>query len=700
MKTELTIRGMHCASCAGNIEKALKQVDGVQKASVNFATERAVVNSENVSEDALIAAVVKVGYQAEKYEMHTHHHHAESDQLGRDLLIAIACTLPIALGMLWMPWSLPVWLQCVLASVVQFWCGWPFYKASFYAARSGSANMDLLIAIGTTAAYLYSVVVYILGLPHHLYFESSAMIITLILFGRWLEAKSKKRASEAISKLLKLQPKMAFVERQGEWVEVRLEEVKVGDIFLVKPGENIPVDGVVIDGASSVNESMLTGESLPVEKNAFSKIFAATNNLNGSLKAKATQIGSKTAFAAIVRLVDEAQNSKAPVQRLADSISAVFVPVVILISLLTFLTWVWLSGDVSRALINSVSVLIIACPCALGLATPTVIMVASGLGAQKGILFKDAATIENAEKITLLVVDKTGTITEGRPEVTDVSSQDPHFLTVAMTLESHSNHPLADAITSYAKKQEIQPLPISNFSSISGKGVSGNIQGKAYFLGSPHLAEEQHVLLPKEVEALEKQGKTVVGVWTETTCLGYLAIRDEIRSDSSEAVKQLKELNIQTVMLTGDHRQTAEAVAKQTGIQDYFAEVLPDFKAQKVEELKKGHFVGMVGDGINDAPALAAANIGFSIGAGSDVAIEASDVTLVRNSLMSVVDAIQLSKRSMRKIKQNLFFAFVYNSLGIPLAVIGLMNPVVAAAAMALSSLSVVTNAILLRKEK
>lgn len=696
-KKELSIRGMHCASCAANIEKALKQVDGVEEASVNFATERAVIHGEHVSDRQLIFAVEQAGYQAEKYEMHAHHHHVDSEHLARDLIIAAACTIPLAIGMFWMPLMLPAWLQLVLASIVQFWCGWQFYKASYYSARSGSANMDLLIALGTTAAYLFSLVVYLYDLPQHLYFESSAMIITLILFGRWLEAKSKKRASEAISKLLKLQPKKAWIERQGQWIEIPLEEVKEGDLFLVKPGENIPVDGTVIEGSSSVNESMLTGESLPVDKKEGSKIFAATNNLNGSLKARATQVGSKTAFSAILRLVDQAQNSKAPVQRLADAISAIFVPIVILVSLITFFAWWGITGNFSNALINSVSVLIIACPCALGLATPTVILVASGLGAQKGILFKDAAAIENAEKINLLVVDKTGTVTEGTPIVTESSGQDPKFLSIALALEEPSNHPLADAVVSYVRQQKIEALKISNFESIPGKGVAAEIEGVRYYAGSSRFAEEQQVVFPKAVESAEKQGKTVVLVWSGTTCLGYFAISDRIRSDSAEAIEALNKLNIKPVMLTGDHFQTAETIAAQAGIQEFFADVLPEYKAMKVEELKNGHFVGMVGDGINDAPALAAANLGFAIGAGSDIAIEASDVTLVRNSLMSVVDAIVLSKNAMRKIKQNLFFAFIYNSLGIPLAMIGLMNPIFAAVAMALSSLSVVANALSLR---
>lgn len=695
MKIELTVRGMNCVSCASGIEKALKKLEGVESVTVNFATEKAIVdvNPDKVSIQDLLSAVADAGYQAEPYESTTHHHHAESPQ--RDLLIALICAVPFALGMVAMQWMPPPWLQLILATIVQFWCGRSFYHASYYAARSGSANMDLLIVLGTSAAYFFSLIVYLFGLSQPLYFESSVLIITLILFGRWLESKSKKQASDAIGKLLKLRPQLAFVERQGQWTEVPVEEVKKGDLFLVKPGENIPVDGIVIDGSSAVNESMLTGESLPVDKGAGSKVFAATNNLNGALKAKATQVGSETAFAAIVRLIDQAQNSRAPVQRLADSISSVFVPIVIFVSLVTLLTWWLFIGDFTAGLINSVSVLIVACPCALGLATPTVIVVASGLGAQKGILFKDASAIEKAGRINLLAVDKTGTMTIGKPLVTDVSGE--NSFSIALSLEAQSNHPLAQAIVSFLQERGVKDLPVTHFESFSGKGVAADVESTRYYLGSPRFAEEQKVLVPPAVEALEKQGKTVVLLWTGTTSLGFFAVSDPIRPDSKEAIDQLKQMNIHTLMLTGDHRQTAAAIAAQAGIEDFEADLLPESKVKKIEQLKKKHFVGMVGDGINDAPALAAANVGFAIGAGSDVAIEASDVTLMRSSLLSVVDAVRLSKKAMKKIKQNLFFAFIYNSLGIPLAVIGLFNPVVAAAAMALSSISVVLNAVRLK---
>lgn len=568
--------------------------------------------------------------------------------------------------------------------------------------------MDVLVALGTSMAYCFSAVVTALELDQHVYFEASAAIITLVLLGKLMEARAKGKTSEAIEALIKLQPKMARIERDGETLEVPASSLQVNDVFIVRPGENLPVDGVVIEGASSVNESMLTGESLPVGKQVGAKVFAATQNVNGLLKCRATSVGTHTQLAAIIRLVEEAQGSKAPIQRLADTISGIFVPVVVVISLLTLgVTW-WLTHMFVAALINAVAVLVIACPCALGLATPTAIMVGTGRGAQIGVLVKNAAALEHAEKIQTLIVDKTGTLTEGKPEVTDIipahSISAQELLQTAASLEQGSEHPLARAVLDSAQKQQLSLRAITDFSAIAGSGITARINGVQYLLGSPKFLAQQGVVLEeKPVAALQNEGKTVVAVASgaENTprLLGYLAIADRLRATSIKAIKQLQAMGIDVVMLTGDNTMTAAAIAQQTGISHYRAEVLPQDKAAEVTKMKNsGKFTAMVGDGINDAPALAAADVSFAIGAGSDVAIETADITLIRNDLMSVADAISLSRATLRKIRQNLFFAFVYNTLGIPLAAAGMLNPVIAGAAMAMSSVSVVSNSLLLKR--
>jgi Cu+-exporting ATPase len=605
---------------------------------------------------------------------------------------------------------LPRWLQLLLATPVQFWVGKRFYVGAWRALRGGGANMDVLVALGTSMAYLFSAVVTLLALNQHVYFEASAAIITLVLLGKLMEARAKSKASAAIEELVKLQPKTARVERDGAIIEIPAGEVKVDDIFIVRPGENLPVDGIVIEGASSVNEAMLTGESLPVAKQPGEKVFAATMNQQGMLKCRATSVGSHTQLAAIVRLVEEAQGSKAPIQRLADTISGIFVPVVVALSAMTlFFTW-WLAGDFVPALINGVAVLVIACPCALGLATPTAIMVGTGRGAQAGVLVKNAAALEQAEKIQVLIVDKTGTLTEGRPAITDIvpsgSITGHDLLQLAVTLEQGSEHPLAKAVTDYAGSMDIQPRTMSNFSAVTGSGITARIDGVEHILGSPGFLRERGAPLDdNSIVVLQAKGKTVVGLAAATASggsfevLGYLAIADQLRSSSAPAVERLQAMGIEVVMLTGDNSATAAAIARQAGITVYRAEVLPQDKAAEVVKTKaNGKFTGMVGDGINDAPALAAADVSFAIGAGSDVAIEAADITLMRNDLMSVADAISLSRATLRKIRQNLFFAFIYNILGIPLAAIGLLNPVIAGAAMAMSSVSVVSNSLLLKR--
>lgn len=634
---------------------------------------------------------------------HGHDHPVDPKQTARVFWTSLLFTIPLWLMMFGL--HIPVWAQLVCATIVQIVGGWPFYKSSFRSALHGEMDMDLLIALGTTAAYGFSLYALYAG-NQPLYFESSATIITLVLLGRLLEANSRKKAGDAIGKLLALQPQTVRLIREGVFQEVPIQDIHSNDLFVVRPGENIAVDGVVVEGDSSVNESLLTGESMPVLKSKDDLVYGGTNNLNGSLTIQAKKVGSDTALAGIVRLVEGAQNSRAPVQGLADQVSEVFIPAIILIALATFIGWYFYSGVVSQALINAVSVLVISCPCALGLATPTVISVASGLGAKQGILFKEAGAIEQAGKIETLVVDKTGTLTLGEPKVTGIypvnGMEENRLLAIAYALENKSLHPIAEAIQAYGKDKEIFILSVAGFSSVPGKGVSGNIQGEQYTIGSIRFAQDLGLELPiEEMSRAEQKGETIAALWNEKEIIGFITVSDQLRKNSVKAMALINRMGIHTVMLTGDHPQTAKAIAYKAGIQEFYADVLPEFKAKKVQELKeRGQIVGMVGDGINDAPALASSSVGFAIGAGSDVAIEASDVTLLKNDLMGVVEAIDLSKQTMRKAKQNLFFAFIYNLLGIPLAALGLLTPEIAAGAMALSSLSVVSNALLLRNWK
>jgi len=716
---QLQIRNMTCAACAGHIEKALNKLPGVS-ASVNVANETAKISVAPgaATVDDLITAVINAGYDASEMS-----ETSRADEKARRLAayhaerrlfwISAILTLPLVLQMGAMFTTgdmevLPRWLQWLLATPVQFWIGRRFYIGGWNALRSGGANMDVLVALGTSMAYLFSAVVTLFALDQHIYFEASAAIITLVLLGKLMEARAKGKTSEAIEALIKLQPKKARIEQDGQIIEVEASSLKVDDIIIVRPGENLPVDGVVIEGNSSINESMLTGESLPVNKQVGSNVFAATLNQQGLLKCRATSVGAQTQLAAIIHLVEEAQGSKAPIQRMADTISGIFVPIVVAISVLTFgITW-WLTGDFVPALIHAVAVLVIACPCALGLATPTAIMVGTGRGAQVGVLVKNAAALEHAEKIQTVIVDKTGTLTEGKPEVTDIvpvgSISALNLIQIAATLEQGSEHPLAKAVLDGARKQDIQLQQVSQFTAITGGGITANINEDAYLLGSPKFLIDRRTRVDEEqIKTLQAEGKTVIGIAkisnNTPTILGYLAIADQLRETSIQAVKRLQAMGIEVVMLTGDNAITASAIAKRTGITNFKAEVLPQDKANEVMAMKaSGKFTGMIGDGINDAPALAAADVSFAIGAGSDVAIEAADITLIRNDLMSVADAISLSRATLKKIRQNLFFAFVYNSLGIPLAAIGLLNPVIAGAAMAMSSVSVVTNSLLLKR--
>jgi Cu+-exporting ATPase len=717
-RLDLQLNGMSCAACSARIEKVLNRLPGV-RASVNLATERARIDYQPGLADpaSMIAAINKAGFTARvaddgsREEEKARKLAAYRAELHR-FWIAAALTLPLLAQMATMFTGdlhhhqdlLPRWFQLILATPVQFWIGWRFYDGGWKSLRGGGANMDVLVALGTSAAYFFSLCVTlgaIDALP--VYFEASAAVITLVLLGKLLEARAKAKTSAAIEALVRLQPKTARVERDGQLIEIDAALLIPGDIFIVRPGESLPVDGEVIDGQSSVNESMLTGESMPVAKGCGDKVFAATANSNGMLRCRATGVGEHTLLAGIIRLVGEAQGSKAPVQRLADRIAAVFVPVVSLIALLTFAGWLIFGGVFSEALVNAVAVLVIACPCALGLATPTAIMVGTGQGAGAGILVRNAQALERAEKIGVLAVDKTGTLTRGEPVVTDLlplALDAQAALLLAAALEQGSEHPLARAILQRAKGMVLPRL--SDFRARAGQGVEGTVNGRFLHLGAPDGFAD--LALPAQtIAALQGAGKTVVvlveSLPEHSVALALLAIADPLRETSRAAMARLKAMGIRVVMLTGDNAATAAAIAREAGIDEFRAGILPADKAAAVNALKAdGLLVAMVGDGINDAPALAAADVSLAIGAGSDAAIEAADMTLVRSDLHGIADAILLSRATLSKIRQNLFFAFIYNVLGIPLAAAGMLNPVVAGAAMAMSSVSVVSNSLLLRR--
>ncbi|MEN3373211.1 heavy metal translocating P-type ATPase [Dechloromonas sp. ZS-1] len=705
---EFAIGGMTCAACSARLEKVLNRQPGMQ-AHVNLAAERARVRLAPGAEmAAVIAAVAKAGFTATPVDAETREREKAAKAAVyrrevRQFWIALALSLPLVAQMAFMfggheqMRELPRWLQFALATPVQFWIGARFYSGAWKALRGGGANMDVLVALGTTMAWALSTVVTVFDLDQHVYFEGGAAVITLVLLGKLLEARAKARTSDAIEALIRLQPKLARVERDGQWVEVPVEALMPGDCFMVRPGESVPVDGEVLDGVSSVNEAMLTGESMPVGKAQGDRVFAATANGEGALRCRATGVGEHTLLAGIIRLVGEAQGSKAPVQRLADRISAIFVPVVCTLAVATWLAWWGLTGDLVMALINAVAVLVIACPCALGLATPTAIMVGTGQGARAGILVRNAEALERAEKIGVLAVDKTGTLTEGVPQVVEwacLRGQPEVALQHAAALEAGSEHPLAKAILAHAAT--VDRLAVANFSALPGQGVQGEINGRVWRLGAPDWIAGE---VDSRVTAWQAAARTVVVLADADGPVALFAIADALRPTSHAAVRRLQAMGIRVVMLTGDNPHTAQAIAAQVGIEDVRAGILPGEKAAAVQVLKAdGVLVGMVGDGINDAPALAAADVGFAMGAGSDAAIEAADLTLIRADLHGVADAIALSHATLRKIRQNLFFAFIYNVLGIPLAALGWLNPVVAGAAMAMSSVSVVSNSLLLKR--
>lgn len=726
-KVTLKITGMSCAACAARIEKKLNSLAGVARAAVNLATEQAVVEYDpaQVKVADLRQAVETLGYRAARAEEVSRDREKEAREkeirrLRKELTISAVLTSPLLLAMILsllgidVPFLHNEYFQFIIATPVQFGLGFRFYKNAYSALRAKSPNMDVLIAMGTSAAYFFSIYngFFVPAMPgmmmKELYFEAAAVIITLILLGKYLEAVAKGKTSEAIRKLMGLQAKTARVIRNGEEIDLPIAEVQVGDIIVVRPGEKVPVDGKIIEGNSAIDESMLTGESLPVEKKPGDPVVGATINKFGTFKFEATKVGKDTVLAQIIKLVEDAQGSKAPIQKIADRVAGVFVPAVIAIAAVTFLLWSLLAGDWTAGLVNAVSVLVIACPCALGLATPTAIMVGTGKGAESGILIKGGEHLETAYKINTVVLDKTGTITKGQPEVTDIlplgGLEEDQILRLAAMAEKSSEHPLGAAI--YAKgKAAYGSLPDPDqFTALPGRGVRAVVAGKEIYVGTRKLMLEQEIALGASEEAvakLEDEGKTAMLMAVDRRLAAIIAVADTVKENAKEAIAELQRMGIEVYMITGDNRRTAAAIGKQVGIAKVLAEVLPEHKAEEVEKLKKqGKVVAMVGDGINDAPALATADIGMAIGTGTDVAMEAADITLMRGDLLTIPAAIRLSRQTMRKIKENLFWAFIYNTLGIPFAALGLLNPIIAGGAMAFSSVSVVTNSLSLKRFK
>ena len=727
-KLELDISGMTCAACATRIEKGLNKMTGVNKATVNLALENATIeyNPANIVPDELIGKINKLGYGATKKESEqvtVNQKEAELKRQKRKFIFSMILSLPLLWAMvghfsftsfIYVPdLFMNPWVQMALATPVQFLVGKQFYVGAYKALKNKSANMDVLVALGTSAAYFYSVYLSFESLGHFghpvgLYFETSAILITLIILGKLFETKAKGKSSEAIKKLMGLQAKTAVVIRGGEQMEIPLEEVLTGEVLLVKPGEKIPVDGEIIEGQSAVDESMLTGESIPVDKQAGDTVIGATINKNGFLKLKATKVGKETALAQIIKVVEEAQGSKAPIQRLADHISGIFVPIVVGLALLTFFVWYFVitPGDFAESLEKLIAVLVIACPCALGLATPTSIMAGSGRAAEYGILFKGGEHLEMTHKIDTILLDKTGTVTNGKPVLTDIVTEweEEELLSLVGAAESKSEHPLAEAIVKGITDRGIVLPETADFEAIPGFGIRANVDGNDLLVGTRRLMDRYRInvgkILPRMKE-LEAQGKTAMLISVNGKYAGLLAVADTIKQTSKAAIKRLKQMNLDVMMITGDNQQTAEAIGRQAGIDHIIAEVLPDGKADAVKKLQqKGKKVAMVGDGINDAPALALADIGMAIGTGTDIAMEAADITLIRGDLQAIADSILISRKTITNIKQNLFWAFGYNTLGIPIAAIGLLAPWLAGAAMAFSSVSVVLNALRLQRLK
>ncbi|WP_280771947.1 heavy metal translocating P-type ATPase [Salipaludibacillus daqingensis] len=722
-KLDLAIEGMTCAACSARIEKVVSKLDGVHQASVNLTMERGNITYTPgvVDEETIIKRIEKIGFKAKPHQADDEEKANKKDEAVRKqkflFLFSLAFSIPLFItmidhfypeSMLLPHWLMNGYLQWALATPVQFYAGWQFYRGAYKSLRGGSANMDVLVAMGTSAAYFYSVYLVLTG-EVYLFFETSAVIITLILLGKLLEARAKGSTSEAIKKLIGLQAKKAMVIRQGEEMLIPISDVLVDDLVRVKPGEKIPVDGIVSKGNSSVDESMLTGESLPVDKNEGDEVIGATINKHGSIILKATKVGKETTLSQIIKVVEEAQGSKAPIQRMVDIIAGYFVPGAVFIAVVSFVGWYFFAGaSFQDALINFTAVLVIACPCALGLATPTSIMVGTGKGAENGILYKGGEHLERAHHTDTVVLDKTGTITKGTPEVTNIvalgSLSKEQLLQIAASIENYSEHPLGMAIVNKAKEDKLSLFEINNFEAIPGHGLQGNYEKSTVLIGTRKLMAKHHISIDeyeRDMAKLESDGKTVMLVAQNDQLIGSIAVADQVKETSQAAVAELKKMGYRVMMITGDNERTAKAIAQSVGIDDVLSEVLPEQKADQVKKLQdEGRHVIMVGDGINDAPALATADIGMAIGTGTDVAMEAADITLMRGDLRSIPQAIRLSHLTMRNIKQNLFWAFIYNSIGLPIAALGFLAPWIAGAAMAFSSVSVVSNALRLKRVK
>jgi len=736
-KKTFAVKGMHCASCVVVIEQSLKQIPGVKEASVNLASEKATVSYDPslVTDEHLSSAVKGAGYQALLHQEVEDEDTAKKAKQKELLILRNKVIFSLIIGALILWGSFPMlmdtapmfltlfWVQLVLATPVQFWIGAAFYRATIPALKHRTANMDTLVAIGTTMAYLYSVfvtafpeMVKSVGIMPMPYFDVATIVIGLILLGRYFEAKAKAGTGEAIRKLMALQAKTARVVREGKEIDIPIEQVMVGDFVRVRPGEKIPVDGTVTDGGSSVDESMVTGESIPIEKTKGDTVVGATMNKTGTFTFQATKVGSDTMLARVIKLVEEAQGSKAPIQRIADLVSSYFVPIVLMLAVLTFVLW-YLFGPMpvlTFALLNTIAVLIIACPCAMGLATPTAIMVGTGKGAEHGILIKDAESLELAHKIDTVVFDKTGTLTKGTPEVTDIvviAGDRASALALSASIEKGSEHPLAEAILKMAETEKAEIGKVEEFKAVSGKGVTGMSGGEKVLFGNRALMTEAGIPVSEhetEIVKLENEGKTVMILAKGNELRAFVAVSDTIKDTAKEGVVRLQKLGIEVVMITGDNTRTARAIGEKLGISNILAEVMPEGKEIEVRKLQAlGKKVAMIGDGINDAPALAAADVGIAMGTGTDVAIEAADITLINADIRSVASAIQLSKVTMRIIKQNLFWAFGYNIVLIPVAMgvlypftHTLFNPILASLAMAFSSVSVVGNSLRLKRKK
>ncbi|MCG2122589.1 heavy metal translocating P-type ATPase [Staphylococcus epidermidis] len=722
-QVELNINGMTCAACSNRIEKVLNQTQGVQQATVNLTTEQAHIKyyPSATNTEALIKRIQNIGYDAETKTSSKAQSNRKKQELKHKrnkLIISAILSLPLLLVMVVhiSPISIPSilvnpWVQLILSTPVQFIIGWQFYVGAYKNLRNGSANMDVLVAVGTSAAYFYSIYEMMMWLTHqthhpHLYFETSAILITLILLGKYLEARAKSQTTNALSELLNLQAKEARVIKENKEIMLPLDKVKVGDTLLIKPGEKIPVDGKVTKGDTSIDESMLTGESIPVEKSSGDSVIGSTMNKNGSIMIEATQVGGDTALSHIIKVVEDAQSSKAPIQRLADIISGYFVPIVVSIAVITFIIWIVFvhPGQFEPALVSAISVLVIACPCALGLATPTSIMVGTGRAAENGILFKGGQFVERAHYVDTIVLDKTGTITNGQPVVTDYVG-DNETLQLLASAENASEHPLADAIVTYAKNKGLNLLDNDTFKSVPGHGIKATIHQQQILVGNRKLMNDYNISISNklndQLNHYEYLGQTAMMIAVDNQINGIIAVADTVKNDAKQAIKELRNMNIDVVMLTGDNNRTAQTIAKQVGIEHVIAEVLPEEKAHQISLLQdKGKQVAMVGDGINDAPTLVKADIGMAIGTGAEVAIEAADITILGGDLQLVPKAIKASKATIKNIRQNLFWAFGYNVAGIPIAACGLLAPWIAGAAMALSSVSVVTNALRLKKMK